>query len=92
MSYEEVDLVATLHLQGVKPKKILSLLQKWFPDNNYVEKDIYNLIDKIKNENKITAIPHASSRSKFDYLKRVFILFGGRDFRSVLQVKKITPS
>ncbi|XP_076886782.1 protein FAR1-RELATED SEQUENCE 5-like [Bidens hawaiensis] len=57
MSDEEVDMVARLHMDGLKKQKIVSLLRKRFPETSVIDKDIHNIIEKLKKENRVGDTP-----------------------------------
>ncbi|XP_076948647.1 uncharacterized protein LOC143620986 [Bidens hawaiensis] len=57
MSDEEVDMVARLHTDVLKTGKIVSLLRKQFPGTCIIDKDVHNLIEKLKKENRVGDTP-----------------------------------
>ncbi|XP_076930081.1 uncharacterized protein LOC143594728 [Bidens hawaiensis] len=54
---EEIDMVATLHRQGLKPAKIKSAIKQRFPDNKCITRDIYNVIKLVDDQDKIGDTP-----------------------------------
>ncbi|XP_076910425.1 uncharacterized protein LOC143568070 [Bidens hawaiensis] len=65
---EEVDMVARLHMGGLKTQRIVSLLCKWFPGACVIDKDIYNLIEKLKKEIIVGDTPMQVHVFEFDLL------------------------
>ncbi|XP_076925418.1 protein FAR1-RELATED SEQUENCE 5-like [Bidens hawaiensis] len=57
MSDEMVDMVARLHADGLKMQKIAQLLRQRFPGAYVIDKDIHNLIEKWRKENRVGDTP-----------------------------------
>ncbi|XP_076910001.1 uncharacterized protein LOC143567473 [Bidens hawaiensis] len=53
MSDEEADMIARLHMDGLKTQKYFTLLRNRFHRTCIIEKDTKNLIEKLKKENKV---------------------------------------
>ncbi|XP_076909941.1 putative protein FAR1-RELATED SEQUENCE 10 [Bidens hawaiensis] len=54
---EEIDMVATLHRQGLRPAKIKSALKKSFPGNKCITRDINNVVKVLRDQDKIGDTP-----------------------------------
>ncbi|XP_076925398.1 protein FAR1-RELATED SEQUENCE 5-like [Bidens hawaiensis] len=54
---EEVDMVATLHRQGLGPTQIKAALKKQFSGNKCINKDIYNIVKHVDGQDKIGDTP-----------------------------------
>ncbi|XP_076954061.1 uncharacterized protein LOC143628323 [Bidens hawaiensis] len=57
MTDEMVDMVARLHVDGLKTSKIGPLLRRQFPEACVIEKDIHNLIESWRRENTVGDTP-----------------------------------
>ncbi|XP_076885849.1 uncharacterized protein LOC143535507 [Bidens hawaiensis] len=54
---EEIDIVATLHRQGLRAAQIKSAIKKRFPGNKCITRDIYNVVKLIDDQDKIGETP-----------------------------------
>ncbi|XP_076942022.1 protein FAR1-RELATED SEQUENCE 5-like [Bidens hawaiensis] len=54
---EEIDMVATLHRQCLRPAKIKSAIKKHFPGNKCITRDIYNVVKLVDDQDKIGDTP-----------------------------------
>ncbi|XP_076889419.1 protein FAR1-RELATED SEQUENCE 5-like [Bidens hawaiensis] len=54
---EEIDMVATLHKQGLRAAQIKSAIKKRFPGNKCITRDIYNVVKLIDDQDKIGETP-----------------------------------
>ncbi|XP_076928144.1 protein FAR1-RELATED SEQUENCE 5-like [Bidens hawaiensis] len=64
---EEIDMVATLHRQGLRPTKIKSALKKSFPGNKCITMDINNVVKVLRDQNKIGDTPCKYLLSEYYY-------------------------
>ncbi|XP_076901074.1 uncharacterized protein LOC143555395 [Bidens hawaiensis] len=54
---EEVDMVAMLHRQGLRPTNIKAAIKERFPRNKCITRDIYNVMMFVDDQDKIGDIP-----------------------------------
>ncbi|XP_076896724.1 protein FAR1-RELATED SEQUENCE 5-like [Bidens hawaiensis] len=54
---KEIDMVETLHRQGLRPAKIKSALKKSFPGNKCITRDINNVVKGLRDQDKIGDTP-----------------------------------
>ncbi|XP_076920002.1 protein FAR-RED IMPAIRED RESPONSE 1-like [Bidens hawaiensis] len=57
LTEEEIDMVATLHRQGLRPTKIKSAIKQRFPGNKCITRDIYNVVKLVDDQDKIGDTP-----------------------------------
>ncbi|XP_076933593.1 uncharacterized protein LOC143599559 [Bidens hawaiensis] len=54
---EVIDMVATLHRQGLRPTQIKAAIKERFPGNKFITRDIYNVVKLIDDQDKIGETP-----------------------------------
>ncbi|XP_076927151.1 uncharacterized protein LOC143590605 [Bidens hawaiensis] len=54
---EEVDVVAMLHRQGLRPTQIKTAIKESFPGNKCITRDIYNVVKLVDDQDKIGDTP-----------------------------------